>query len=319
MRTFVVDERYGHRHGGSMKQRTSLAVKKLRRRPAPVKRKAPLSKPVPPRIAAPTDNPKNLVNSVSKAFKVLQAFDADRQEFSVSEVASLTGLDRGTAFRLIHTLVSLGYLRQVPVRRYRLSLKCLELGFLALSDQDLRSHARPLLRACVPNLVDAASLGALDGPDAVFLERVDTGLSRHNLDRRAGRRIRAYGAALGHCMLAFLPEAQQIATLESAERIKLSEKTLVDLNSLLVRLREVRKKGFAVSDGENAYGLRTVAAPVLDPDGFPVAGVSLTVDAERMPIGELVKVGVPVVLGIASELSRALRLSAGSIRIDPSK
>jgi IclR family transcriptional regulator, pca regulon regulatory protein len=84
-------------------------------------------------------------------------------------------------------------------------------------------------------------------------------------------------------------------------------------------LRQVRKNGYAVSDGENAYGLRTVADPVLDPDGYPVAGVSLTVDAERMSIDALVKVAVPKVLGIASELSRALRLSAGSIRIDPSK
>jgi IclR family pca regulon transcriptional regulator len=302
-----------------MKQKSYPAAKKQRRRPAPSARKTPSREPVPPVRDTPANNPKNIVNSVSKAFKVLQAFDADRQELSVNEVASAANLDRGTAFRLVHTLVSLGYLRQVPVRRYRLTLKCLGLGFLALSDQDLRTHARPLLQACVPNLVDAASLGALDGPDAVFLERIDTGLSRHNLDRRAGRRIRVYGAALGHCMLAFLPEAQQISTLESAERVKLSEKTLVDLNSLLFRLREVRRKGFAVSDGENAYGLRTVAAPVLDPDGYPVAGVSLTVDAERMSIGELVKAGVPKVLGIASELSRAIHFSARSIRIDPSK
>jgi IclR family transcriptional regulator, pca regulon regulatory protein len=304
---------------GSMKQRSYQPTKKQRRRPAPSTRKTPSIERVPPRPDTPADNPKNVVNSVSKAFKVLQAFDADRQELNVSEVAGATNLDRGTAFRLIHTFVSLGYLRQVPIRRYRLTLKCLELGFLALSDRDLRSHARPMLQECVPDVVDAASLGTLDGPDAVFLERIDTGLSRHNLDRRAGRRIRAYGAALGHCMLAFLPEAQQVSILESAERVKLSEKTLVDLNSLLVRLRQVRTNGYAVSDGENAYGLRTVAAPVLDPDGYPVAGVSLTVDAERMSIDALVKIAVPKVLGIASELSRALRLSAGSIRIDPSK
>jgi IclR family pca regulon transcriptional regulator len=304
---------------GAMKQKSYSPTKKQRRRPTPSTRKGPSREPPAPIRDTPADNPKNVVNSVAKAFKVLQAFDADRQELSVNEVAIAANLDRGTAFRLIHTFVSLGYLRQVSVRRYRLTLKCLELGFLALSDQDLRTHVRPLLQACVPDLVDAASLGALDGPDAVFLERIDTGLSRHNLDRRAGRRIRAYGAALGHCMLAFLPESEQISILESAERIKLAERTLVDLSSLLARLREVRSKGYAVSDGENAYGLRTVAAPVLDVDGHPVAGVSLTVDAERMSIGALIKVAVPKALSIAAELSRALHLSAGSIRIDPSK
>jgi hypothetical protein len=115
-----------------MKQKSYPPAKKQRRGPAPSTRKTPSREPVPPVQDTPAINPKNIVNSVSKAFKVLQAFDADRQELSVNEVASATNLDRGTAFRLVHTFVSLGYLRQVPVRRYRLTLKCLELGFLAL-------------------------------------------------------------------------------------------------------------------------------------------------------------------------------------------
>jgi IclR-like helix-turn-helix domain-containing protein len=91
-----------------MKQRSYQPTKKQRRRPAPSTRKTPSIERVPPLLDTPADNPKNVVNSVSKAFKVLQAFDADRQELSVSEVASATNLDRGTAFRLILTFVSLG-------------------------------------------------------------------------------------------------------------------------------------------------------------------------------------------------------------------
>jgi IclR family pca regulon transcriptional regulator len=163
---------------------------------------------------------------------------------------------------LTHTLAELGYLAPVPeTKRFRLTLKCLELGFLALSSQDLRIHAAPLLRARVPEIADAGSLGMRDGADVVYLERVTASLSRHDVDRRPGRRIRAYGAALGHVLLAWLPVGEQVAVLESAERVKLSERTLTDLDALLARLREVRARGFAVSDGENAYGLRTVAAP----------------------------------------------------------
>jgi IclR family pca regulon transcriptional regulator len=265
------------------------------------------------------ENPKNVVNSVFKAFKVLQAFTSDAQALTVNEVAVAAALDRGTAFRLIHTLVALGYLAPTPVRRFRLTLKCLELGFLALSDRDLRVHARPLLQECVPDPVGAASLGTLDGADVVFLERIDTGLARHNLDRRPGRRIRAYAAALGHCMLAFRQESEQIAILDSAERIKLSERTLVDLDSLILRLRDVKRNGYAASDGENAYGLRTVAAPVFDEDGRAIAGISLTVDAARMSIDQLIEVGVPRALKIAANLSLAIRHSAGSIGFDSSR
>ncbi|MFM0223722.1 IclR family transcriptional regulator [Paraburkholderia dipogonis] len=123
----------------------------------------------------------------------------------------------------------------------------------------------------------------------------------------------AYASAHGHAMLAWLPEARQIEILESSERTKLSERTLTDLDALLERLRQVRNQGYAVSDGENAYGLRTVAVPVLDSGNVPVAGVSLTVDADRMSIEQLVEIATPKALEIADELSRALRFSAGAI------
>lgn len=263
-----------------------------------------------------TENAKNLVHSATKVFAVLRAFDPVLPELTTTEVAGRAGLDRGTAFRLIHTLVSLGYLRPVPgSKRFRLTLKCLELGFLALSSQDLRAHAAPLLRERVPAVADAGSLGTLDGPDVVYLERVEAGPGRHDVDRRPGRRIRAYGAALGHAQLAFLPEARQIAVLESAERVKLSERTLTDLDALLDRLREVRARGYAVSDGENAYGLRTVAAPVMDAGGAPVAGISLTVDAGRMALDEFVARAGPEVLHVAKELTNAVRHSAGTIGV----
>lgn len=108
------------------------------------------------------------------------------------------------------------------------------------------------------------------------------GLARHNIDRCPGRRILAYGAALGHAILAFLPEAVQIEDLESAERVKHWDRTLVDLDALLERLRQVKKQGYAISDGENAFGLRTVAVPAFDASNRPEARVSLSVYVQRM-------------------------------------
>lgn len=260
---------------------------------------------------ASSDNPKNVVNSVVKAFKVLQAFSASTPTMTISEVATATGSDRGTAYRLIHTLVSLGYVRAVPVRRFRLTLKCLELGYIVLSSQDVPTHAGPLLQECVPEIADAASVGVLEGADVVFMQRVENGL-RHNVDRRPGSRIPAYASALGQAMLAYLPESEQIAVLQSTPRIKLSERTLTGLDELLARLRDVRTQGYAVSEGENAYGLCTVAVPILNNDGVPVAGVSLTVNAERMSVNELVDTGLPAARRVADELSQAICFSAGS-------
>ena len=262
----------------------------------------------------PDDNPKNLVQSVAKAFAVLKAFDASLPELTVSEAAARAGIDRGTAFRLINTLVLLGYVAPVPRgRRYRLTLKCLELGYTPLARADLKLLARPLLRELVPEVADAASLGMLDGTDIVYIERAQGDGLQLNLDRRAGSRTGAYAAALGHAILAHLPVEKQREIVMASNRIRLSERTLVEPKAILDRLAEVRARGWAISDGENAFGLRTVAAAVLDTDGSPMAGVSLTIHAERMGIEAFAERAVPAVRRVAAELTAAVARSFGSI------
>ena len=248
-------------------------------------------------------NPKNYVASVGKAFAVLQSFSSEAFELTLSEIAARADLDRGTAFRLIQTLVELGYLQTIPQsRRFRLGLACLDLGYTVLSHGSLRTIVEPLLRDLVPDVGDAASLGILDGGDVIYLARIGAGLDRHKMDRRPGTRIPAYSAALGHVMLAHLARDEQIARLEARPRVKLSERTLTDLDALLARLDQVKKKGHAVSDGENAYGLRTLATPIFDSQGLVIGGLSVTVDAMRMDMPAFRDQALPRLMQVTSKV-----------------
>ena len=190
----------------------------------------------------------------------------DLPELTVAEVAGRAGLDRGTAFRLIHTLVGLGYLRAVPDSRALPADP--EMPGTRLLRPRRRRPAGPRdaaaaragagRRRCRLARRAGSGRGDLSGPGR------DRDLARHGVVRRPGTRIGAYATALGQAILAWLPQQEQVAHLESVARVKLSERTLTDLDALMARLAEVRARGYAVSDGENAYGLVTVAAPVLD-------------------------------------------------------
>ena len=250
---------------------------------------------------------KSVVQSVAKTFAVLGAFTVDTPELTISEVGERAALDRGTSFRLINTLVMLGYLAAIPgSRRFRLTLKCLDLGYAALSLGGLTALATPMLRDMVPDLADAASLGVLEGPDVVYVARVQADMGRRGLDRRVGSRTGAYAAALGHVLLAWMPPDEARAVLAAGDRVRLSERTLVDLDTLMDRLAAVRAQGYATADGENAYGLRTVAAPVLDGSGQVRAGISLTIRVERQELDAFVAATLPPLLRATSELAAAL-------------
>jgi len=96
----------------------------------------------------PKNNPINYVASVGKAFAVLKSFTSEAFELTLSEIAARAELDRGTAFRLIQTLVELGYFKAFPrSRRFRLGVACLDLGYTVLSGE----HCARLPSRCCAN------------------------------------------------------------------------------------------------------------------------------------------------------------------------
>jgi IclR family pca regulon transcriptional regulator len=255
-------------------------------------------------------NPKNRVQSLAKGLHVLETFTATETEFTLSEIASRAGLDPGTAFRMIHTLVSLGYLQKVEnTRMFRLSLKVLDLGFNAIARTDLRTIARPILRSLVADVIEAASLAVLDGAEMVYLERVHAGLARLGVDVRIGTRLPAYYTAMGLAVLAFLPRKTVLRVLNMRERVKLTPATPVTIAEITQCLERIRRQGYAVADPEVIVGLRVLAAPVLDADGQSVAAISVAAPSMNINLKKFVEKTATPVMQAAAELEKVLQLS----------
>ena len=251
---------------------------------------------------------KNTVLSLAKGFRILEAFTAQEPELTMAEVARRAGVDNATAFRFLNTLVDIGYVDRVPeTRNFRLGLKVLDLGFNAIARSDLRGSARPILRTLVGKINEAASIGVLDGADIIYVERIQAGLARLGVDIRIGSRVPAYSSAVGHAILAWLPRADQVSILQSQPRKPLTATTLTDLGALTARLDQVKRRGYAISDQETVTGLYVLAAPVLDTDGIPLAGLSVAAPAFQTSLKDFEAAGAQPVVQAAQTLSRALQ------------
>ncbi len=249
---------------------------------------------------------RDIVRSVVKAFHILESFTDTGTDRTVAEIARIAKVDRGVAYRMVATLEHLGYLeRGRGERTFRLALKCMDLGMNALAGLDIRAIARPKLHDLVPRYTDAASLAVLDGAEVVYIDRVEERLNRSGLVRRIGSRIPVYGAAVGFALLAFLPRERQIAILGSRERVKLSERTVTGLDDILVILEATRQRGYALSDQQNAFGLRTLAAPIFDRNGMALASISATIAAERMDMEAFEALSAGKLVTAAQEISKA--------------
>ncbi len=256
---------------------------------------------------------KSLVLSLAKGLRVLEVFDDAEPELTISDVARRADLDVGTAFRLVRTLVMLGYLYQVEgAKRYRLALKVLDLGFNAIGRMDLRANARPLLRSLVDTINEAASIGVLDGPDVVYIERVQAGISSLGVSRRVGSHVPAYCTAVGHAILAHLPVEQRMQVVNLRERRKLTPNTPVTIAEIEGCLQRVREKGYALSDQETVLGVRVIAAPILDPDGHPLATLSAASLSFVCSLEQFVSHTAEPVMKAAATLARILHVGGST-------
>lgn len=260
------------------------------------------------------ENSKSNIQSLAKGFQVLEVFDANNLEMTLTEIAVLAGLDAGTVFRIVNTLLMLGYLeRGEGKKRYRLSIKVLDLGFHAIGRRDMRDLVRPYLRSLVGEVSEAASLCVLDGADVVFVERVHAGLVRLGVDIRIGSRIPAYYTAIGHSILAYLSKSEVKRILGMRERVKLTPLTTTTHAEIEERLEFVRRQGYALSDQDAAPLLRIIAAPIMDTDGHPLAALSVAAPSLHMNVEQFVEKSAEPVLRAAAEIGKALSISGSAV------
>src|SRR6478672_2230214 len=97
--------------------------------------------PMKPNMVSDPDG--RVTQTLVQGFRVLQAFTASEPMLTLGQVAYRTGLDSGTAFHLVQTLVLLGYIERISgTKQFRLTLKPLELGFHAIA-QNPESFSSP--------------------------------------------------------------------------------------------------------------------------------------------------------------------------------
>jgi IclR family pca regulon transcriptional regulator len=248
--------------------------------------------------------------SLERGLAILSRFSADRRLIGVSEVAQELGLSRSTAHRYIATLARLGYLYQDGVtRKYVLGPRVLELGFTAINSMELRDVAAPHLRRLCDETGHTVNMAILDDVDIVYVERVRA--SRRNqdaidLDLHVGSRLPAYCTSMGKVLLAFLSPAERDELLERTALTRRGPNTLTSRTALTAELERVRATGIAVNNEELAYGLRSVAVPVIAADGAAVAAVNLAAHRTMASLDDLVARTGPLMQRTAAEISLQL-------------
>ncbi len=244
------------------------------------------------------------VPAVIRALDVLELLSSQK-EATFTEIHTSLGIPKSSAYHILGTLTSRGYVRFAgDSSKYSLGLRLVELGTKTTSFIDLRTEALPLLRELVAKTKETCNLGILDNAEGVYIAKLE-GSQPIRLNSWEGKRFPMHCTAIGKVLLAWQDEAKQAEMLPKLKLVRNTKNTITDVNKLAAQLRLVRKQGWALDDQENEDHVRCLGYPVFSFDGRVLGAISISGLATRFDEKYLQKL-TQAVQGTARRLSENL-------------
>ena len=216
--------------------------------------------------------------SLGKALGLLSAIgeSTDPAGVGVADLIRATGLSRPTTYRFLSELQEAGMVTADPRQPlWRLGPKIVALAAASGNWSGLRRRARQEMEAFVQDVGHTIHLGIRDGMNIVYIDKAESS-SRVALSSSIGQRRALNVTALGKCLVAFDANPALAAKVAEAGLTTRTPNSIDDSVAWETEIARVRREGVAFDVEESDIGVRCVAAPIRDGQGFAVAAISLS-------------------------------------------
>jgi DNA-binding IclR family transcriptional regulator len=245
------------------------------------------------------------VKVLDKALTVFSLFSKN-DELSIKELTEMSGLNRTTIYRILQVFLDWDFLEQDPAtKKYRTSLKVLEIAGSVLRTMSFLKIARPSLLRLRDLSGESSYLGVLDAFNIVIVD-LEQSYFDARIDVTMGKAVPSHCTASGKAILAFLPPDELDLLLSKNPLIRHTENTITDKSEFRAVLRETEKKGYAVSREEYDYNILVVAAPIFNIRDEAIASCAIAALKSRIKDEQQIEGFGEMVRKEASEISKKL-------------
>ena len=242
------------------------------------------------------------IQSLGRAFGILEAVARHREGIGLADLSRLVGLHNSTTFHLVKTMVALGYIRQEKdSKRYRVGRPLFALAASALDEIEMVNLATPVLEDLARQTGESSHFAVRMGDTIVVIART-SGPGAFQLADRVGVVRPAHCTALGKAILASLQPDQLLRLLKRTGLKPSTEKSITETAVLLREIDEIRRTGVAYDDGEFNVEVRCLAVPVNDFTGKAVGAIGISGPVWRLS-QQAMKSRVKIVQEAAARLS----------------
>jgi IclR family pca regulon transcriptional regulator len=238
------------------------------------------------------------LNGLARGLSVLRAFSRDKPGMTLSELAAHTSLNPAVVRRCLNTLMHLGYVAKKD-KIFLLRPEVFSLGSSYIESMNLEEVITPHLQRVRDKTGNSTAMAVLSGEDVLFMVYVSTKLLTR-IVAGVGTRFPAYATSAGRVLLAWQDKDKLKEYFDNLDPRALTDATITSKPMLKSLLIDIRKQGYAATQGELDFGVVSVALPVLSQDGRILASLACSTSLARQKLDQLVAEVVP-------ELQQAVR------------
>ncbi|MCQ5128611.1 IclR family transcriptional regulator [Butyricicoccus faecihominis] len=246
------------------------------------------------------------VQSLDRAFDLLEALCGSRNGMTIAALSQRTGLHKSTVHRLLASMCARGYvLRDEETSIYRAGMRLCELAGCITDNMDVIDRARAPMERLGRETDETIHLVMQDDCDIVYIHKVESLSGGIRMFSRIGMRRPLYCTAVGKAILATWPEDEAFALWQGSEVRACTAHTIVSEPEFLRELMRVRRQGYAVDNEETELGVCCIAAAIPDYRGRASYALSISAPLARMSDDRIDELRRPL-LAARNEISVAL-------------
>ena len=245
------------------------------------------------------------VQSVDRALLIIETLAEDDEGYRLTDLAVRTGLSPSTVHRLLTTLEKRRFVQfDRDESTWHIGAQSFAVGSTFVRRRNFVTQALPYLRKLRDQTRETANLAVVDDGAMVVLTRVESREIMRSVTKVGGR-VPMVASGLGKALLSTYSEEDVFAIIQREGMPRLTSKSIVRAGELCKSLHDIRQQGYSVDDEEALIGLRCVSAVVYDDRSEPLAAISVSGKASRVPHDRLPVLG-KLVQEVAAELTKAL-------------
>lgn len=226
------------------------------------------------------ERPSGMIGAVDNVLRLLALFN-ENPKIRVNEASRAMGLSRSTVHRMLTTLSYHQFVEQDEFSRaYQPGPALIDIGLAVLQNIEIRVVARNALLRLRDETGETTHLGLQRGTEVVFIDSVESQQTVRT-GSRIGWTLPSHATAAGKAMLAELDDAE-LDKLYPDENLDAATSATVRTKTVLrEQLQDVRRRGYAVNDGESEPDVGAVGAVICDRDGRVRGAISVTAPRAR--------------------------------------